>query len=131
MVLLEISSGWESFFQLIGILLVFLLVLVLTYLVTKWIAGYQQGIMADKNIHVIETFRVSNNKFIQIIQVGKKYLAVSVCKDTMNLLAELTEEQLTWLPSQEEKNMGEKGTVNINENFQEILNNLKKKIPRK
>lgn len=87
--------------------------------------------MADKNIHVIETFRVSNNKFIQIIQVGKKYLAVSVCKDTMNLLAELTEEQLTWLPSQEEKNMGGKGTVNINENFQEILNNLKKKIPRK
>ncbi|EOS21809.1 hypothetical protein C806_03950 [Lachnospiraceae bacterium 3-1] len=131
MVLLEISSGWESFFQLIGILLVFLVVLVLTYLVTKWIAGYQQGIMADKNIRVIETFRVSNNKFIQIIQIGKKYLAVSICKDTMNILTELTEEQLTWMPSQEEKNMGGRKIVNANESFQEILNNLKKKIPRK
>ena len=123
MILLEISSGWESFFQLLGILLVFLLVLVLTYGVTRWIAGYQQGMMANRNIQVIETFRVSNNKFIQIIQVGKKCLVISVCKDTINIL---TEEQLIWKPSPEEKN-----PVNMNENFQEILNNLKKKIPRK
>lgn len=126
MVLLEISSGWESFFQLVGILLVFLFVLALTYLVTKWIAGYQQRIVANKNIRVIETFRVSSNKFIQIIQVGEKYLAVSVCKDTINVLTELTEEQLTWMPSMEEKK-----EANVNESFQEILNNLKKKIPRK
>ncbi len=126
MVLLEISSGWESFFQLVGILLVFLFVLALTYLVTKWIAGYQQGIVANKNIRIIETFRVSSNKFIQIIQVGEKYLAVSVCKDTINVLTELTEEQLTWMPSMEEKK-----ETNVNESFQEILNNLKKKIPRK
>ncbi len=126
MILLEISSGWESFFQLLGILLVFLLVLVLTYGVTRWIAGYQQGMMANRNIQVIETFRVSNNKFIQIIQVGKKCLVISVCKDTINILTELTEEQLIWKPSPEDKN-----PVNMNENFQEILNNLKKKIPRK
>lgn len=126
MVLLEISSGWESFFQLVGILLIFLFVLVLTYLVTKWIAGYQQGITLHRNIQVMETFRVNNNKFIQIIQVGKKCLVISVCKDTINILTELTEEQLIWKPSPEEKN-----PVNMNENFQEILNNLKKKIPRK
>ncbi len=126
MVLLEISSGWESFFQLVGILLVFLFVLALTYVATKWIAGYQQGIVANKNIRVIETFRVSSNKFIQIIQVGEKYLAISVCKDTINVLTELTEEQLTWMPSMEEKK-----EANVNESFQEILNNLKKKIPRK
>ena len=126
MVLLEISSGWESFFQLVGILLVFLFVLALTYVATKWIAGYQQGIVANKNIRVIETFRVSSNKFIQIIQVGEKYLAISVCKDTINILTELTEEQLTWMPSMEEKTRS-----NTSESFQEILNNLKKKIPRK
>ncbi len=126
MVLLEISSGWESFFQLIGILLIFLFVLVLTYLVTKWIAGYQQGITLHKNIQVIETFRVSNNKFIQIIQVGKKYLVISVCKDTINVLTELTGEQLTHFPSAEDRK-----EINLNESFQEILENLKKKIPRK
>ena len=126
MILLKISSGWESFFQLISVLLIFLFVLVITYVVTRWIAQYQQGIVANKNIQVIETFRINNNKFIQIIQVGKKYLAVSVCKDTINVLTELTEERLVWKPSEEEKNK-----INVNQNFQEILDNLKKKIPRK
>ncbi len=81
--------------------------------------------MQNKNIQVVETFRVSNNKFIQIIQVGKKYLVISVCKDVVNILTELTEEELVWKPSQEERG------VKVNESFQEILGRLKDKIPRK
>lgn len=126
MIVLGIFSGWNSFFQFIGVLLVFLFVLVITYVTTKWIAGYQQGMVKNRNVQIVETFRVTNNKYIQIIQIGKKYLAVSVCKDTMNTLAELTEEDLTWKPSAEEF----QGTK-INENFQEIFNKLKDKIPRK
>lgn len=82
--------------------------------------------MQNKNIQVVETFRVSNNKFIQIIQVGKKYLVISVCKDVVNILTELTEEELVWKPSQEE-NRG----VKVNESFQDVLSRLKDKIPRK
>ncbi len=126
MIVLGIFSGWNSFFQFIGVLLVFLFVLVITYVTTKWIAGYQQGMVKNRNVQIVETFRVTNNKYIQIIQIGKKYLAVSVCKDTMNTLVELTEEDLTWKPSAEEF----QGTK-INENFQEIFNKLKDKIPRK
>ena len=81
--------------------------------------------MQNKNIQVVETFRVSNNKFIQIIQVGKKYLVISVCKDVVNILTELTEEDLIWKPSQEERG------VKVNENFQQIFTKLKDKIPRK
>lgn len=124
MILLEISSGWESFFQLIGVLLIFLFVLAITYFTTKWIAGYQKGAMCNKNIRIVETFRVNNNKFIQIIQIGEKYLAISVCKDTINVLTELTEEQLTWLPSQEEKSA-------TTPDFQEIFEKLKGKFPGK
>ncbi len=127
MALLTISSGLASFFRLIGILLVFLFVLAVTYATTRWIAQYQQGIAANRNIQVIETFRVGNNKFIQIVQVGEKYLVISVCKDTVNLLTELTEEELAWKPSLEE---GE-DKAKLNGNFQEILENLKKKLPRK
>ena len=126
MVLLEIFSGWESFFQLIGVLLMFVFVLMVTYFCTRWIAQYQSGVMKNRNIQVIETFRVNNNKFIQIIQVGKKYLVISVCKDTINILAELIEEELIWKPSTEDF----QGS-NINESFQEVFNKLKDKIPRK
>lgn len=126
MILLGIFSEWESFFQLISILLIFLFVLVITYVTTRWIGQYQQGMMQNKNIQVVETFRVNNNKFIQIIQVGKKYLVISVCKDVINILTELTEEELVWKPSQEE-NRG----IKANESFQEVLGRLKDKFPRK
>ena len=125
MVLLGVFSKWDRFFQLIGVLLIFLFVLAITYVTTRWIGQYQQGMMQNKNIQVVETFRVSNNKFIQIIQVGKKYLVISVCKDVVNILTELTEEDLVWMPSQEERG------VKVNENFQQIFTKLKDKIPRK
>ena len=125
MVLLGVFSKWDSFFKLIGVLLIFLFVLAITYVTTRWIGQYQQGMMQNKNIQVVETFRVSNNKFIQIIQVGKKYLVISVCKDVVNILTELTEEDLVWMPSQEERG------VKVNENFQQIFTKLKDKIPRK
>ena len=126
MILLVISSKWESFFQLISILLIFLFVLVITYVTTRWIGQYQQGMTQNKNIRIVETFRVNNNKFIQIIQVGKKYLVISVCKDVINILTELTEEDLVWKPSQEE-NRG----IKANESFQEVLGRLKDKFPGK
>lgn len=126
MFLLSIFSKWESFFQLIGVLLIFLFVLVITYFTTRWIGQYQQGMMRNKNIQVIETFRVNNSKFIQVIQVGKKYLVISVCKDVINILTELTEEELVWKPSQEEIRENK-----VNESFQEILGRLKDKFPGK
>ncbi len=126
MILTNIFSGWGSFFQLIGVLLVFLFVLVITYATTRWIAGYQQGVMKNRNIQVIETFRVNNNKYIQVLQVGKKYMVISVCKDTMNILIELSEDDLIWKPSE-----GEFQGSKVNQNFQEILSRLKEKIPRK
>ena len=125
MVLSGVFSVWESFFQLISVLLIFLFVLAITYLTTRWIGKYQQGMLQNKNIQVVETFRVSNNKFIQIIQVGRKYLVISVCKDVVNVLTELTEEELVWKPSQEDQG------IKVNESFQEILGRLKDKIPRK
>ncbi|MEG1946541.1 MAG: flagellar biosynthetic protein FliO [Lachnospiraceae bacterium] len=126
MILLNAYSGWDSFLQLMSVLFIFLFVLVITYAVTKWIAKYQQGVMPNKNIRVIETFRISNNKYIQIIKVGEKYLVIAVGKDTVNVLTELTEEQLIYKPSQE----GAEQKA-INENFQEILIKLKDKFPRK
>ena len=126
MILTNIFSGWGSFFQLIGVLLVFLFVLVITYATTRWIAGYQQKDKKNRNIQVIETFRVNNNKYIQVLQVGKKYMVISVCKDTMNILIELSEDDLIWKPSE-----GEFQGSKVNQNFQEILSRLKEKIPRK
>ena len=119
------TSGWESFFQLIGVLLIFVFVLGLTYFCTRWIARYQKGISANKNIRVIETYRITNNKFIQIVGVGKVCLVIAVCKDTVTLLCEMTEEELAWLPEDKAQ------PPMVNETFQEVLRKLKDRLPRK
>lgn len=120
-----ISSSAKSFFQLIGVLLIFIFVLALTYFCTRWIAKYQQGMNGNKNIHVIETFRLTNNKFIQIIEVGGKYMVIAVCKDTVTMLCEIEQEELSWIPSESGRSPAG------NESFQELFQRLKDKIPRK
>ena len=88
------ASGVNSFVQFITLLIVFVIILFLTYATTRFIGGYQKTITSNSNFKVIDTYRVSNNKYIQIIRIGKKYLAISVCKDNITTLAELNEEDI-------------------------------------
>lgn len=84
----------NGYVQFITVLIVFVLVLAVTALTTKWIAGYQKQQSAGSNIEVIETSRLGNNKFIQIIRVGDTYMVIAVCKDTVTMLGEISGEQL-------------------------------------
>ena len=119
------TSSWESFFRLMGVLLIFVFVLALTYFCTRWIARYQGNLHTTKNIKIIETYRITNNKYIQIVEVGAVCLVIAVCKDTITLLCEMTREELAWLPESDEQ------PPVVSENFQEILRKLKERLPRK
>lgn len=87
-------SAVDGYAQLITVLLIFVLVLTVTALTTKWMANYQKQQGSNANIHVIETTRIANNKFVQIIRVGEKYIAVAVCKDTVTMLGEIPSDQI-------------------------------------
>lgn len=120
-----LSSSWNSFIQLVGVLLIFLFVLVITYVVTRWLAGYQKGQMTGRNIEVIETARIANNKLIQIVRTGEVYLVIAIGKDEVNVLTQLTAEQLSDLPA-DNRESGLKS-----ETFQEILSKVKQRFPKK
>ncbi len=75
-------------------LLIFLFVLAVTWAATKWIANFQGTKIGGTNIEVVETYRLSASKYIQIIRTGEKYLAVAVCKDTVTMLTEISAEQI-------------------------------------
>lgn len=83
MILLSMQVG--SYAQFITVLLIFVAVLGVTAWVTKWIANYQKQQSVNENVQVIETTRIANNKYIQIIRVGEKYIVIAVCKDTVTL----------------------------------------------
>ncbi len=89
-----LAGRTNSYAQFITVLVVFVLVLGVTALVTKWIANYQKQQSVNVNIEVIETTRISNTKYIQIVRLGRKYVAIAVCKDTVTQLCEIPSEQL-------------------------------------
>ena len=92
--LLTGMSATDSYLQFITVLVLFVFVLGITYVTTRWIANYQKGKNAGGNLEVIETMRITNNKYIQIVRAGDKYLAIAVGKDEIHMLTELSEEEL-------------------------------------
>ena len=65
-----LTGSLESFIQLLGALFIFAVVLAATYLTTRWMGGMQRGRQNNKNLHVIETISVGNNKMISIVEVA-------------------------------------------------------------
>ena len=89
-----LTGAESSYAQFIAVLVIFVLVLGVTALTTKWISGYQKQQNANGNIEVIETSRLTNNKYLQIIRVGETYMVIAVCKDTVTMLGDIPPEQL-------------------------------------
>ena len=118
-------SSLESFLQLIGVLLIFVFVLLITYLTTKWMGGFQKAHSNHKNLQIIETIHVGNNKIVEIVQAGTKYLVIAVGKDEVHLLAELSEAELTEVP------VSDSGAMLSSDSFQDIFSKVKEKFPKK
>lgn len=88
------GSSIANFFQLVGLVLLLIFILIATYFTTRWIGKSTISQSKNKNIKVIETFRISPNKYIQIIAIGEKYIAIGVSKDHIEYLTDLEQEQL-------------------------------------
>lgn len=88
------ASGVGGYVQFITVLLIFVAVLGITAWTTRWIANYQKQQNVNENIQVIETTRIANNKYIQIIRAGGKYMVIAVSKDTVTMLGEIPGESL-------------------------------------
>lgn len=109
--LLTISDGINSFAQFITVLVLFLFVLGLTYITTRYIAGYQKDMIRTGNMELIETLRISNNKYLQIVRTGNRYLVMAVCKDTVTMLTTLQEDELNLKPQEAKKEATFKGIL--------------------
>ena len=67
MLLSMTSNRLDSIVQLITAVCIFIFVLALAYFTTKFTAGFQKSKLASPNVEVIETFRLTQNKYIQIL----------------------------------------------------------------
>ena len=125
MVSILLTGSLESFIQLLGALFIFAIVLAAAYLTTRWMGGVQRGRQNNKNLHIIESISVGNNKMISIVEAGKVYLVVSIGKEEVHLLAQLKREQLKDFSFEQEIN------GKTQDSFAEVLNKLKDKLSKK
>ena len=105
--LLTSVSTLDSYLQFITVLILFVFVLAVTYITTRWIANYQKNKAIGSNMEIMETLRVTGNKYLQIVRVGKKYLIIAIGKDEIHMISEISEDELVWKDSKEtELNFG-------------------------
>lgn len=93
-------STFESALKLLGLLVLLVLILVACYYTTRFVGVRQLNRNQNQNFKIIETCRISQNKYLQLIKAGNKYLVIAVCKDSVTYLAELNEDQIL-LPFEE------------------------------
>ena len=122
MVIASMSSRIEAFAQLLTLLIIFIFVLAVTYYVTRFVGNYQKNKLSGSNINILETMRIANNKYIQIVKIGSRVFAIAVAKDTVSY-CELDEDELIYKESSSGKML-----IN-NDNFKEILEKFKKDKP--
>lgn len=114
------SAGWS----IVKLILVTILVLVLAFYATRWIARYQNNTLAEKNnIQFIESYRVGGNKMVAIAKIGVRYFALGIGKDEIHVIGELHEDELKLTDverfTKNSKNASRKLC------FQDVLSNMK------
>ncbi len=91
---LLITGKTEGAAQFLTVFVIFLAVLAITYYTTRIVGKYQKLQGFNRNFEAIETYRVTGNKFLQLIRVGKRYFIVAVGKDEISLISEVSEEDI-------------------------------------
>ena len=111
------QSSIESLFELRGLILIFVIVLVVCYFTTRFVAGKQMVQKKIGNFEVLETFPLAQNKYLQLIRMGNKYVVISVSKDSVEYITELDESEVCQIP---------KSTLMSGRSFKEVLSGLSK-----
>jgi flagellar protein FliO/FliZ len=106
----------DGIVQLLVAMLMFLFVLFLCYLTTKFLGNYQKSIMGKGNIEVIEAKRLSNNKLIEIVKIGNEYFVLGISKDNISMIGKVNPEDIK---------RNEVSSTNIGESFSQIFEKIK------
>lgn len=108
----------QNIIELLSLIIIFVIVLVVCYFTTKFVAGRQLVQKRIGNFEVIETFPIAQNKYLQLIKMGTKYIVISVTKDNITYITELNQEEVCQM---------QKSSIGISgKNFKEVLSGFLK-----
>lgn len=96
----------QDVWSLLGMLAAVILILVMAYVVSKWVAGhgplYAGGRSGVESLCVLRQISVGRNERLLLVRLQERCLLVGVTAGGMTLLAELTQEEAAqWLQKRE------------------------------
>lgn len=89
------GSLFQSSMKLFGLIILFIIIIVACYYVTRFVGSKSMGTIRESNIKLIDTYRINQNQCLLVVCVGKRYFLLASNKDAVTLLSELKEEDLT------------------------------------
>ena len=88
----------QNSLKLFGLVLIFVLIIVACYYVTRFVGSRNVGAMRENNIKLIDMYRINQNQCILIVCVGSRYFLLASGKDSVSMLSELEKDDLQALP---------------------------------
>ena len=116
------QNSLQSLFELLGLILIFVIVLVVCYYTTRFVAGRQLVQKKIGNFEVVETFPIAQNKYLQLVRMGNKYVVISVTKESITYVTELEEHEVCQI---------QKNNTVSGKSFMEVLSGFTKKAEEK
>ncbi len=89
-------SGIESVLKLIGLIILCVLIILASYFTTRFVGKKQSGNSPESNFKSLDVFRLTPNKYLQLIQIGTRYFVLAVSKDSVEMITELSKEDITY-----------------------------------
>ena len=115
-------STVDNLVQLLGLVLLLIIILIAAYYTSRLVGSVRLRQLNCSNFKVIDSYRISSNKLLQIVKIGSKYFVIAITKDTINLISELDEADII---------TNEVSDTRIKQldklNFKQILDKVKKK----
>ena len=87
------GNAVNNFARFVTMLIIFILVLVLTYYTTRFVAGTKKGSLKTSNMELLESLQLGGGKYLQLLRLGSHYIVVAVTKERVELLTELNADE--------------------------------------
>ena len=84
----------HDWLQLVGLVFILIIILFAAYYTSRLVGKFSLGQLKNSNFQVIDTYRISPNKFLQIVKVSNKFIVLSVSKDNIQFITELEESEV-------------------------------------
>lgn len=107
----------DSVLQLLGLILLLVIIIAATYFTTRFIGNIQNNQMRKSNFKVVESFRIAQGKYLQIVKISSKYFVIALGKNEITFISQLEEDEILLKDDLNFKHI----------NFSEYLNKFKSK----